>query len=62
MAPNPPRPLKVIHAEFYETNAGGEPVRDFLRKELTPAERTEVGKDIRTVEYGWPIGMPFARI
>ena len=52
---------KVINAEFYQTDAGGEPVREFLRKELTPAERTAVGKDIRTVEYGWPIDMPVCK-
>jgi phage-related protein len=57
----PERPKKVINAEFYQTDAGGEPVREFLRKELSPAERTAVGKDIRTVEYGWPIGMPVCK-
>ena len=36
-------------------------MREFLRKELTPIERTAVGKDIRTVEYGWPIGMPVCK-
>ena len=58
---DPERPKKVINAEFYQTDAGGEPVREFLRKELTPVERTAVGKDIRTVEYGWPIGMPVCK-
>lgn len=55
------RPKKVISAEFYRTDAGGEPVREFLRKELAPDERKAVGKDIRTVEYGWPIGMPVCK-
>lgn len=36
-------------------------MREFLRKQLTPAERTAVGKDIRTVEYGWPVGMPVCK-
>ncbi len=58
---DPGKPKKVISAEFYQTDAGGEPVREFLRKHLTPAERTAVGKDIRTVEYGWPIGMPVCK-
>jgi phage-related protein len=58
---DPRKPKKVINAEFYQTDAGGEPVREFLRKQLTTAERTAVGKDIRTVEYGWPIGMPVCR-
>ncbi|GIK99661.1 MAG: hypothetical protein BroJett029_38700 [Alphaproteobacteria bacterium] len=57
----PEKPKKTITAEFYRTDAGGEPVRDFLRNELTPDERKAVGKDIRTVEYGWPIGMPVCK-
>jgi phage-related protein len=57
----PRRPKKAINAEFYQTDVGGEPVREFLRKELTAVERTAVGKDIRTVEYGWPIGMPVCK-
>ena len=61
MATKPAKPRKIVNAEFYQTDAGGEPVREFLRKELTPEERKEVGKDIRTVEYGWPIGMPVCK-
>ena len=57
----PEKPRRTIAAEFYRTDAGGEPVRDFLQKELTPDERKAVGKGIRTVEYGWPIGMPVCR-
>lgn len=52
---------KIIHAEFYRSGAGNEPVREFLIKALTREERSAVGKDIRTVEYGWPIGMPVCR-
>lgn len=58
---DPGKPKRAINAEFYQTDAGGEPVREFLRKQLTPAERTAVGKDIRTVEYGWPVGMPVCK-
>src|SRR5262249_44907931 len=54
-------PRKTLHAEFYQTDAGGEPVRDFLKKDLTRPERRRVGKDIGTVEYGWPIGMPVCK-
>lgn len=61
MVIDPARPKRTISAEFYRTDAGGEPVRDFLKKVLTPDERKAVGRDIRTVEYGWPIGMPGCR-
>lgn len=55
------RPKKIIQAEFYKTDEGNEPVREFLKKGLTREERSAVGKDIRTVECGWPIGMPVCR-
>ncbi len=52
--------LKKIAAAFYRTAAGAEPVRDWL-KGLSPEERREIGQDIATVEYGWPVGMPVCR-
>ena len=52
---------KRIHASFFRTAAGGEPVRDWL-KGLQPIEdRKRIGVDIKTVEFGWPIGMPTCR-
>ena len=36
------------------------PVREWLL-DLTEAERKAVGDDIRTAEFGWPIGMPICR-
>jgi phage-related protein len=35
-------------------------VRDWL-KELPREDRKRIGKDIKTVEFGWPIGMPVCR-
>ena len=35
-------------------------MREWL-KQLAPAERRVIGVDIKTVEYGWPIGMPTCR-
>lgn len=52
--------LKKIAAAFYRTAAGTEPVRDWL-KGLSAEERREIGQDIATVEYGWPVGMPVCR-
>ena len=45
---------------FYRAEAGAEPVRDWLIA-LTKEERKIIGTDIKTVEYGWPIGMPVCR-
>ena len=52
---------KKIPAVFFTTEKDNEPVRDWLKSELTPAERKLVGQDIATVEFGWPIGMPTCR-
>ena len=53
----PPRPERLVTAAFYRTAVGNEPVREWL-KALPLAERQTIGKDIRKVEYGWPLGMP----
>ena len=51
---------KRLQAKFYMTELGNEPVRTWI-KQLDPADRKIVGIDIKTVEYGWPIGMPTCR-
>jgi len=51
---------KRIPAIFFRTEAGGEPVRDWL-KGLSREDRKLIGTDIMTVEFGWPIGMPVCR-
>jgi phage-related protein len=53
--------IKVIQAVFYRNSAGTEPVRDWLLMEMDAADRKIIGTDIRTVEMGWPIGMPVCR-
>ncbi len=52
---------KRIPAGFYKNQNENEPVRDWLLKELTKEDRFLIGTDIKTVEYGWPIGMPTCR-
>lgn len=42
---------------FFATDAGAEPVRDWL-KDLPIIERKAIGEDIKTVQFGWPLGMP----
>jgi len=49
-----------VPARFYRTEGGSEPVRDWL-KSLDKQDRFLIGTDIKTVEYGWPIGMPVCR-
>ena len=52
--------LKMLPARFFKTASGSEPVREWL-KGLDKEDSRIIGGDIRTVEYGWPIGMPVCR-
>ena len=56
MSSRPPK----INLVFYRTEAGNEPVRDWLLG-LVPANRREVGLDLQRVQYRWPVGMPLVR-
>ena len=50
----------ILDVRFYATDMGAEPVREWLQ--LLPAiERRTVGEDIKTVQFGWPLGMPLVR-
>jgi phage-related protein len=51
---------KRVPARFYQSDNGTEPVRDWL-KDLDKEDRKLIGGDIKTVEFGWPIGMPTCR-
>jgi phage-related protein len=51
---------KRIHVVFYKSLSGNEPVRQWLQK-LSPEERKEVGKDIKMIEFCWPVGLPQVR-
>jgi phage-related protein len=53
-------PMKRVPAIFFKTDAGNEPVRDWLRT-MDKEDRRRIGEDIKTVEFGWPIGMPTCR-
>jgi len=52
---------KRVPAIFFRTEAGGEPLRDWLKSLPSPEDRKRIGEDIKTVEFGWPIGMPACR-
>ena len=52
--------FKRIQVRFYQTASRKEPVREWLTS-LSREDRRVVGTDIKTVEYGWPLGMPTCR-
>ncbi len=49
-----------LEVYFYKTSSGREPVREWL-KALPHQERKIIGNDLKTVQYGWPFGMPLIR-
>jgi phage-related protein len=49
-----------LPVKFFRTADGREPVREWLRA-LSQDERKTIGDDIRTVQFGWPLGMPLVR-
>mgnify|MGYP001030503214 FL=1 len=49
-----------IPVVFWTSETGIEPVREWL-KGLDKADRRQIGEDIKTVQFGWPIGMPVCR-
>src|SRR5487761_102726 len=51
---------KRVPAIFFRTDAGGEPVRDWLKSMLSSEDRQRIGEDIKTVEFGWPSACRFA--
>jgi len=51
---------KRVPAFFYRSNAGREPVREWLLG-LSPEDRKVIGEDIKDVEFSWPIGMLLVR-
>src|SRR4028119_1988379 len=51
---------KILPVAFYQMNSGREPVREWL-KGLPFADKRVIGEDLKTVEYGWPVGMPVCR-
>lgn len=49
-----------LTVRFFRTLQGSEPVREWLR-ELPAADRKAVDDEIRTVQFGWSVGMPLVR-
>lgn len=50
----------ILSVAFFRTASGNEPVREWL-KSLPREERRIIGEDLKTVQFGWPLGMPLVR-
>jgi len=49
-----------LRVKFFATEQGKEPVKEWLQS-LTKEERKIIGFDLKTVQYGWPLGMPLVK-
>jgi phage-related protein len=58
--PEPELPQPILEVRFFQTNANNEPVRDWL-KARHKDDRRSIGEDIKTAQFGWPLGMPLVR-
>lgn len=56
----PEPPSQILDVYFFATDTGNEPVREWL-KSLPIDDKKAIGADIRTIQMGYPIGMPLLR-
>jgi phage-related protein len=49
-----------LDVRFYRNAHGRGPLRDWLCT-MSKADRKRIGEDIKTVQLGWPLGMPLVR-
>lgn len=45
---------------FYRLDSGREPVREWLRN-LDREAKKAIGDAVKTLQFGWPLGMPLVR-
>ena len=50
----------ILAVLFFRSPAGNEPVREWL-KSLPRDDCRTIGTAIKTVQFGWPLGMPLVR-
>ena len=49
-----------LQVYFFRTSSSKQPVRDWL-KELPRKDRKIIGDNLKTAQFGWPLGMPLIR-
>jgi phage-related protein len=55
------RQLKpILQVLFFKADTEREPVREWLLS-FSKEDMREIGQDIKTAQFGWPIGMPLIR-
>jgi len=51
---------KRVFAIFFRTESGAVPALEWI-KSLDKEDRYKIGDALKTVEFGWPVGMPLCR-
>jgi len=49
-----------LRVKFFAAENGKEPVKEWI-KSLNKDERKIIGDDLKTVQFGWPLGMPLVK-
>ena len=52
--------IPILDIYFYKTEQGNEPVREWLQQ-LSNEDKKRIGEDMKTVQFGWPLGMPLVK-
>ena len=52
--------LQAIPLRFWRSAQGREPVREWLSN-LSVEDKRVIGRDLATVQFGWPVGLPVCR-
>jgi len=52
--------IPILNVYFFATETNNEPVRQWLQS-LTSKDKKLIGEDIKTIQFGWPLGMPLVR-
>jgi phage-related protein len=52
--------LRPLPLQLWRSAAGNEPTRDWFRA-LPDDDRKVLGKDLRRLQFAWPVGMPLVR-
>jgi phage-related protein len=50
----------ILDVYFFETDTNNEPVRQWFQH-LSSGDKKRIGEDLKTVQFGWPLGMPLVR-
>ena len=49
-----------LQVYFFKTASGKQPVREWLQN-MPREDRKVIGDDLKTAQFGWPLGMPLIR-